>query len=541
MTIDACKVLMIFPRFNTDSFWNYRATCELKGARYPAAPLGLITVAALLPQSWEVRLVNRNTDTLTEADLEWADLVMTGGMLFQQPDTLRIIEMCRTRGRPVVVGGPDVTSTPNIYSSANFQVLGEAEEIMEDFVAAWRSGAEQGVFQAPMGQTDVTRSPTPRFDLLKLEDYLHVGIQFSRGCPFNCEFCDIIELYGRVPRTKTSDQILAELDALYALGYRGHVDFVDDNLIGNKKALKKFLPDLQRWLNGKSFPFEFSTEASINLADDSELLSALAAANFFAIFVGIESPDTDTLVLMRKKQNTRRNLQESIYKIYDAGIFVFAGFIVGFDSEKGNTAEGMIECIEDTAIPVCTVGLLYALPATQLGRRLLLEGRLFPGYDAPSPTDTGDQCTIGLNFETKRPRRDVLADYRAVLNAVYDPSAYFGRVQRVGRMLRRGERRFKAPLAHALRDLLSVVRLVRRLPGAGPGTVGPFWKSVLDCAIHNPRALRCVVMLSALYLHHGPFSRQVIAEIDRQVEDIDLGRWSAPELAPAADEALSVG
>jgi len=540
MTTDACKVLMIFPRFNSDSFWNYRATCELKGARYPAAPLGLITVAALLPQSWEVRLVNRNTDTLTEADLEWADLVMTGGMLFQQPDTLRIIEMCRTRGRPVVVGGPDVTSTPNIYSSANFRVLGEAEEIMEEFVAAWRSGAVEGVFDAPMGQTDVTRSPTPRFDLLKLEDYLHVGIQFSRGCPFNCEFCDIIELYGRVPRTKTSDQILAELDALYALGYRGHVDFVDDNLIGNKKALKKFLPDLQRWLNGKSFPFEFSTEASINLADDSELLSALAAANFFAIFVGIESPDTDTLVLMRKKQNTRRNLQESIYKIYDAGIFVFAGFIVGFDSEKGNTAEGMIECIEDTAIPVCTVGLLYALPATQLGRRLLLEGRLFPGYDAPSRPDTGDQCTIGLNFETKRPRRDVLADYRAVLNAVYDPSAFFGRVQRVGRMLRRGERRFKAPLAHALRDLLSVVRLVRRLPGAGPGTVGPFWKSVLDCAIHNPRALRCVVMLSALYLHHGPFSRQVIAQIDRQIEDIDLGLWSAPQPASAEDKALSV-
>ena len=540
MTTDACKVLMIFPRFNSDSFWNYRATCELKGARYPAAPLGLITVAALLPQSWEVRLVNRNTDTLTEADLEWADLVMTGGMLFQQPDTLRIIEMCRTRGRPVVVGGPDVTSTPNIYSSANFRVLGEAEEIMEEFVAAWRSGAVEGVFDAPMGQTDVTRSPTPRFDLLKLEDYLHVGIQFSRGCPFNCEFCDIIELYGRVPRTKTSDQILAELDALYALGYRGHVDFVDDNLIGNKKALKKFLPDLQRWLNGKSFPFEFSTEASINLADDSELLSALAAANFFAIFVGIESPDTDTLVLMRKKQNTRRNLQESIYKIYDAGIFVFAGFIVGFDSEKGNTAEGMIECIEDTAIPVCTVGLLYALPATQLGRRLLLEGRLFPGYDAPSLPDTGDQCTIGLNFETKRPRRDVLADYRAVLNAVYDPSAFFGRVQRVGRMLRRGERRFKAPLAHALRDLLSVVRLVRRLPGAGPGTVGPFWKSVLDCAIHNPRALRCVVMLSALYLHHGPFSRQVIAQIDRQIEDIDLGLWSAPQPASAEDKALSV-
>ena len=539
MTVDTCKVLMIFPRFNTNSFWNYRATCELKGARYPAAPLGLITVAALLPRSWEARLVNRNTETLGEADLEWADLVMTGGMLFQQPDTLRIIEGCRMRRKPVVVGGPDATSTPEIYNRANFQVLGEAEEIMKDFVAAWRSGAERGVFRAPMGQTDVTKSPTPRFDLLKLEDYLHVGIQFSRGCPFNCEFCDIIELYGRVPRTKSNEQVLAELDALYALGHRGHVDFVDDNLIGNKKALKKFLPDLQRWLNKRKFPFEFTTEASINLADDPELLRALSAANFFGIFVGIESPDTDTLVLMRKKQNTRRSLQESISRIYSAGIGVFAGFIVGFDSENASIADAMIECIEDTAIPVCAVGLLYALPATQLGRRLLREGRLFSGYDGPSPEDEGDQCTAGLNFETKRSRRDVLADYRAVLDAVYDPAAYFGRVRRVGRMLKRGKRRLKAPLRYVLRDARGFGRLVWRLPNAGPGTARQFWMMALDCAIHNPRALPFLFMLSGLYLHYGPFSRQVIGQIDRQIEDIDLGRWSAPELAPAEDKELS--
>ena len=539
MTVDTCKVLMIFPRFNTNSFWNYRATCELKGARYPAAPLGLITVAALLPRSWEARLVNRNTETLGEADLEWADLVMTGGMLFQQPDTLRIIEMCRMRRKPVVVGGPDATSTPEIYNRANFQVLGEAEEIMKDFVAAWRSGAERGVFRAPMGQTDVTKSPTPRFDLLKLEDYLHVGIQFSRGCPFNCEFCDIIELYGRVPRTKSNEQVLAELDALYALGHRGHVDFVDDNLIGNKKALKKFLPDLQRWLNKRKFPFEFTTEASINLADDPELLRALSAANFFGIFVGIESPDTDTLVLMRKKQNTRRSLQESISRIYSAGIGVFAGFIVGFDSENASIADAMIECIEDTAIPVCAVGLLYALPATQLGRRLLREGRLFSGYDGPSPEDEGDQCTAGLNFETKRSRRDVLADYRAVLDAVYDPAAYFGRVRRVGRMLKRGKRRLKAPLRYVLRDARGFGRLMWRLPNAGPGTARQFWMMALDCAIHNPRALPFLFMLSGLYLHYGPFSRQVIGQIDRQIEDIDLGRWSTPQLAPAEDKELS--
>ncbi len=304
---DTCKVLMVFPLFNANSFWNYTEACDLAGAHYPAAPLGLITVAALLPKSWEIRLVNRNTEILTDADLDWADIVMTGGMLPQRNDALHIIEMCHARGKPVVVGGPDVTSSPDLYRAANFLVLGEAEEIMDDFVTAWRNGAGQGVFEAPMGKTDVTRSPLPRFDLLKLDHYLHVGVQFSRGCPFSCEFCDIIELYGRVPRTKTNEQVMAELDALYALGYRGHVDFVDDNLIGNKKALKKFLPDLKRWQNEKNFPFEFSTEASINLADDPDLLRSLSETNFFAIFVGIESPDTDSLVLMQKKQNTRRS------------------------------------------------------------------------------------------------------------------------------------------------------------------------------------------------------------------------------------------
>ncbi|MFT9377126.1 B12-binding domain-containing radical SAM protein, partial [Komagataeibacter saccharivorans] len=222
---DTCKVLMIFPLFNANSFWNYKEACDLSGARYPAAPLGLITVAALLPKNWEVRLVNRNTEQLGDDDFDWADIVMTGGMLPQRNDALHIIEMCRAANKPVVIGGPDVTSSPALYAAANFQVLGEAEEIMVDFIEAWRRGEREGVFEAPMGKTDVTKSPLPRFDLLKLDQYLHVGVQFSRGCPFSCEFCDIIELYGRVPRTKTNAQVMAELDALYALGYRGHVDF----------------------------------------------------------------------------------------------------------------------------------------------------------------------------------------------------------------------------------------------------------------------------------------------------------------------------
>ena len=541
MPSEPWRVLMVYPRFNAGSFWNYKATCELAGALHPAAPLGLITVAALLPAAWEIRLVDLNTEELAEENLGWADLVMTGGMLPQQEGTLAIIEQCRMHRKPVVVGGPDATSTPHVYEAADFLVLGEAEEIMAGFVSAWRSGARTGVFRSEMGKTDVTRSPTPRFDLLKFERYLHVGIQFSRGCPFNCEFCDIIELYGRVPRTKTSAQILTELEALHALGYRGHVDFVDDNLIGNKKALKQFLPDLKRWITEKDFPFEFSTEASINLADDSALMQAMSEANFFTIFVGIESPDSETLISMQKKQNTRRSLQESVHRIYRAGLFVNAGFILGFDSEKGSVARDMIACIEDTAIPVCMVGLLYALPNTQLTRRLEREGRLqIPDETAPA-LQFGDQCTAGLNFETSRPRRAILADYEAVLEAVYAPGAFFGRVRRVGRMLDCTNRRLELPKSMEWQELKSSWRLLWRLSTMRGGVRREFWKTLVDCLAHNRRALPYVMMMVALYVHLGPFSRQVIAQVQQQIDDIDRGRHAQIRVKQREPEVMAVG
>jgi radical SAM superfamily enzyme YgiQ (UPF0313 family) len=245
-------------------------------------------------------------------------------------------------------------------------------------------------------------------------------VQYSRGCPFTCEFCDIIELYGRVPRTKTNDQILAELQALYDHGYRGHVDFVDDNFIGNKKNLRTLLPQLKAWLEERDYPFEFSTEASINIADDDDLLQAMKDTNFFAIFVGIESPDPEALVQMKKKQNTRRNIAECVHKIYGYGMFITAGFIVGFDTEKVSMGQAMIDFIEETNIPVCMVGLLYALPGTQLTRRLAKEGRLHNGHDLMKVEQAGDQCTLGCNFDTKRPLRDILVDYKAVLGHTRD-------------------------------------------------------------------------------------------------------------------------
>jgi radical SAM superfamily enzyme YgiQ (UPF0313 family) len=525
MTARSCRVLLIYPQFVPNSFWNYAEACKLVNARYPAAPLGLITVAALLPQSWEFRLVNRNTEELDEADIDWADMVLTGGMLNQQPDCLRLIDLCHAHGKPVVVGGPDVTSSPHLYASADFQVLGEVEDIINDFVAAWERGERKGVFSAEKFQVDVTKTPMPRFDLLKLDQYLYICVQYSRGCPFTCEFCDIIELYGRRPRSKTAPQMLAELDRLYELGYRGHVDFVDDNLIGNKKLLKTFLPELKGWLEAHDYPFEFSTEASINLADDEELLRLMKEANFFGIFVGIESPDPETLAATRKKQNTRRDISASIHKIYSYGMFVTAGFIVGFDTERVSIADAMADFIEECAVPVCMVGLLYALPNTQLTRRLAKEGRLHEGHDVMLESKAGDQCTLGINFDPKRPMLDILTDYKRILERVFDPVAYAGRLDRLVSLLDRSDRRRELP-AGDVRGKMGSIDMVYRIINAVPGVREPFWKTFVNCAKNNPAALRYIVMLMAFYIHLGPFSRRVIAEIDGRIA--------------AEDEALSV-
>jgi radical SAM superfamily enzyme YgiQ (UPF0313 family) len=514
-----CRVLMIYPKFIPNSFWNYTDACELVGAKYPAAPLGLITVAAMCPKEWDIRLINRNTEALTDENLNWADLVMIGGMLNQQPDFIYLIDLAHLHGKPVCVGGPDVSSSPHLYAAADFQVIGEAEHIMAEFIAAWERGERKGVFTAEKFKIDMTQSPLPRYDLLKFEQYLYIGIQFSRGCPFTCEFCDIIELYGRVPRTKTQDQIFAELQALYDAGYRGHVDFVDDNFIGNRKHVRPMMPKLKEWLQKHDYPFEFTTEASINIADDDDMLQSMKDANFFGIFVGIESPDPETLIQMRKKQNTKRNIAESIHKIYGYGMFVTAGFILGFDSEKVSVAQSMTDFIEECCVPICMVGLLYALPGTQLTRRLEKEGRLHKGHDIMRVEQAGDQCTLGCNFDTKRPLRDILTDYKIVLANVFNPVAYAGRLSRLSAMLDRSER----PKQLADGDIrknhgLDVLHhVINRLPEARE----PFWRTFVEVAKKNPGALRQIVTMMAIYLHLGPFSKHVIKEIDRRIAEID--------------------
>ena len=520
---------MIYPRFNSGSFWNFRDTCELAGAKHAAPPLGLITLAALLPASWDIRLIDRNTAEETEADFAWADLVMTGGMLPQQIDTLNTIRKAQAARTPVAVGGPDATSSPHIYDSADFRVLGEAEDVIAEFVEAWNAGARSGTFEAARFQVDVTRSPIPRFDLLAFGDYFHVAVQFSRGCPFQCEFCDIIELYGRVPRAKGPDQVLAELDALYRLGYRGLVDFVDDNLIGNKKALRILLPRLIRWQADHHFPFHFSTEASLNLADDDELLSMLGDARFVVIFIGIESPDPDVLAATRKKQNTRRDIVESVRRIYDAGIFVVAGFIVGFDGEPDDVARPMLQLIDDAAISVCMVGLLYALPNTRLTNRLIREGRLYRDHDTARIENLGDQCTAGLNFDSGRPRLDVLRDFVRIVEEAYAPENYMRRVRNAGLSLRIARRNMRLRPGQLRVDLGFFGRLAWNITFHRPDLRRDFWKTMLFVISRNPGASTAVALMLALYAHLGPFSRFVAAQIRAQIRQIEAGEWQPPE------------
>jgi radical SAM superfamily enzyme YgiQ (UPF0313 family) len=504
------RALLVYPEFRSASFWNYRETCELVDARYPAAPLGLCTVAAMLPPDWEVRLVDRNIEPWDDTMLDQADIVLTGGMMPQQRDCVELIRKARSKGKTVIVGGPDATSSPHLYDDASHLVLGESEVTMPLFLADFAAGTAKKIYQDAR-KADVQKSPTPRFELLKFERYNHIGIQWCRGCPFSCEFCDIIELFGKVPRAKSSEQILAELQKLYDLGYRGHVDLVDDNFIGNKKLVKAFLPDLKKWLEERNWPFEFTTEASINLADDTALMKAMQEVGFFAIFVGIESPDETTLVAMQKRQNTHRSIAESIHKIYAHGMFVNAGFIIGFDTEKGSVARGIIDCIEATGIPVNMAGLLFALPTTQLTRRLAAAGRLHENFDV-APEGVGDQCTAGLNFDPCRPRLEILKDYLKVVETIYTPESYFGRVLRVGQVLDSSQRRFRPGLGQWWKELKGFMRMSAKL-GLRKETRRFFWGTMLRALWRNPKSIRYTGSLMALYLHFGEFSKYVAEKI----------------------------
>jgi len=347
------KVLLIYPLF-PKSFWSFEKTLELVGRKAMLPPLGLITVAGILPSQWELKLVDRNVEDITEAQWEWAEIVILSGMIVQKQDLLDQVTEAKRRGKKVAVGGPYATALHKEVEAvgADYLILDEGEITIPLFVSAVENGETSGIFRSNGERPDVTTTPIARFDLLKFDAYSEMAVQFSRGCPFQCEFCDIIVLYGRKPRTKSPEQMIAELEKLYELGWRRSIFMVDDNFIGNKRNVKLLLKELAPWMKEKGYPFTFATEASVDLANDQELMDLMTECNFGAVFLGIETPDTDSLTVTQKYQNTRDPLSESVQKIIKSGLRVMAGFIVGFDGEKSGAGDRIVNFVEKTTIPI---------------------------------------------------------------------------------------------------------------------------------------------------------------------------------------------
>jgi hypothetical protein len=516
------RCLLVYPEFQSASFWNYREACRIKGARYPAAPLGLLTVAALLPREWDLKLVDRNVEELDERLFDWADLVMVGGMIAQQTDHLALIQKARARGKRVVSGGPDATNSPHLYEAADHLLLGEAECTMPLFLADLAAG-QAGPLYRSAERADLTRSPVPRWDLVDVDRYAYLGLQWSRGCPFNCEFCDIIELFGRVPRLKQPGQVLGELDNLYRLGWRGAVDIVDDNFIGNQREVAKLLGAITHWQEEHGWPFEFGTEVSLNLADRPELLELMRQAGFRVVFTGIETPDEAALVKMRKLQNTRRDIRASVSKLHASGMMVMAGYILGVDGEGPDAADRIIELIDASAVPVDMVGLLFALPSTQLARRLAAENRLPDDFAVMRTGMGGDQCSEGLNFTTARPKNQILRDYVRILRSIYSPAAYFDRVLRMALALGHGGRKLSLGTRGQIKDVVTFFRMIWNI-GLRRRWGWRWWRLLAQVLWKNPRSVRYALWMAALYLHFAEFTPAMIDRIERRAQALENGR-----------------
>ena len=509
------RTLFLYPQF-PKTFWSYEKILELVNRKVLLPPLGLATVAALLPQDWEMKLVDRNVRDVTEAEWEWAELVVISGMIVQKDDMQVQIREAKRRGLLVAVGGPYASSTPDAPEivEADFKVLDEGEITLPQFVSAIQRGERSGRFSAEGDKPDVTATPIPRFDLLELDAYDSMSVQFSRGCPFNCEFCDIIVLYGRKPRTKTPEQLIGELQRLYDLGWRRSIFLVDDNFIGNKRNAKLLLPQIRSWQQERGYPFSFTTEASVDLADDEEMMRMMHDARFESVFLGIETPDESSLETARKVQNTRDPLDAAVDRITANGIRVMAGFIIGFDGEKDGAGHRIVDFVTRTGIPAAMMGMLQALPNTALWYRLEKEGRLIQDKDAAK----GVNQTNLLNFKPTRPIRDIANEYVEAFCALYEPNAYMDRVYSY--YLKMGAPRWKAAAKlPSLIDLRALSIVVWR-QGVKRSTRTRFWRYVISMARRNPALLEQFISVLAHNEHFLEYRGIVQREIREQLESL---------------------
>ena len=481
------KILLISPEF-PDTFWSFKHAVPFIRRKASFPPLGLLTVAALLPAAWEKRLVDLNIGRLAASDLAWADMAFVGAMTAQRDSARAVIARCRAAGVRVVAGGPLFTAEHDEHPEVDHLELGEAEITLPRFLAELARGTPQHLYQAD-GFADLGATPVPLWDLAHLRSYASMSVQFSRGCPHDCDFCSVTALFGHRPRTKRPGQVIAELERLYALGWRGGVFFVDDNLIGHKRDFKEgLLPALIGWQNsGRGIPF--TAQVSMNLADDDVMMRTMAQAGFDAAFVGIETPDDAALAECNKKQNIGRNLVEDVKRIQRAGMELSAGFIVGFDHDTPETFQRQLDFIQRSGIATAMVGLLQAPPGTRLHARMKAEGRLLGSM-------SGDNADGTTNFRPRMDLETLRAGYRDLLRRLYSPRAYY---QRVRTFLRE----FKVPDVGTRLDMqrfLAFARSAARLGILGRERLH-FWRLMAWTLVRRPRLFSRAVTLS-IYGYH---------------------------------------
>ena len=483
------KVLLVYPEF-PDTYWSFRYALDFEGKQAAFPPLGLLTVAAMLPETWERRLVDMNVETLWPDDIEWADMVFVSAMIVQSESLEKVVELSRSMGKKVVVGGPYISTSSGLLPDADHIFIGEAETTLPEFINDLELGIARRIYEADE-RPALTIAPVPDFSLIDMRRYLAMNVQYSRGCPFNCEFCDIIEIYGRVPRTKSNEQMIAELDALKATGWRGMVFIVDDNFIGNKKNVRLFMPDLIAWSRANDYPFSFITEASVNLAEDDALLQQMEDAGFRRVFLGIETPVEESLKEAQKGQNTRRNLLESIHKIQGYGMEVMAGFILGFDSDPEDIFDLQMNFIRESGIPLAMVGLLNALPDTQLWRRLEKEGRLLD-------VSTGNNTDCTINFVPRMDAGRLVEGYKRVLRNIYNPREYYLRA--LDCLSRFHQDRTEPRQTNAVGDLRTFCKIVMML-GIRDRSRSHFWNYFYQLLRHHTRDFAHGLTLAAMGYH----------------------------------------
>ena len=483
------KVLLVYPEF-PDTYWSFRHALKFEGKQAAFPPLGLLTVSAMLPFEWERRLVDMNVETLWPDDIEWADMVMVSAMIVQNESLEHVVELCRSMGKKIVVGGPYVSTSSERMPDADHIFIGEAEATLPEFINDLKLGIARRIYKADE-RPPLTATPVPDFSLIDMRHYSAMNVQYSRGCPFNCEFCDIIEIYGRVPRTKSNAQMLLELDELKATGWRGLVFIVDDNFIGNKKNVRLFMPDLIEWSHANEFPFSFITEASVNLAEDDALLEQMEHAGFRRVFLGIETPVEESLKEAQKGQNTRRDLLESIHKIQSYGMEVMAGFIVGFDNDPEDIFDLQMKFIRESGIPLAMVGLLTALPDTQLWRRLEKEGRLLD-------VSTGNNTDCTINFVPKMDTTRLVEGYKRVLRNIYSPHEYYQRA--LDCLSRFHQNRIEPRQVNVREDLRAFFNIILTL-GVKDSSRREFWNYFYQLLRHHTRDFAHGLTLAAMGYH----------------------------------------